>query len=88
MPSGPGEGQPSAWAPIGCSSRYKAGQILRGCCLQRALFYLQLLPGPGPEMGTSLSPRLLLLLLGLSLLLGSLQGEPLQGIWGDPGYWV
>lgn len=31
---------------------------------------------------------LLLLLLGLSLLWGSLQGEPLWGSWEDRGYWV
>lgn len=32
--------------------------------------------------------RLLLMLPGLSMLLGFLQGEPLPGIWQDHGDWV
>ena len=44
-----------------------------------------LLPGSGSGMGLHLH---LLQLLGLSLFLGSLQGEPPQGTWEVHGYWV
>lgn len=91
LPSGPwltphpGEAQPFASAPIGC--RACRGNKARSSGSGRLqLPYLLLLPCLRSEMGTRL--LLLLLLLGLSLLLGLLQGEPLPGIWEDRGDWV
>ena len=79
----PGEAQPLASAPIGCRAcrGYKARSSGSG---RLQLPHLLLLPCPRSEMGT----RFLLLLLGLSLLLGLLQGEPLLGIWEGHGDWV